>query len=222
MSTSLPSRRRFVAGLTGGFGGPALADLMAREGDLPATHHAPRARRVVQLFMAGAASHVDLFDHKPQLEKEQGQQWDPGEEVELFQSSPGASQQAYWEFQRYGQSGKHLSEVVAPLGDCVDDMAFVHNLVGKTGVHSQATYLQATGFDTPGFPGMGAWVSYALGAINENLPTFVVLPDHRGFASNGPKNWGAGFLPASSQGTAIFPQRANPIEDLQPNAWWFR
>ena len=80
--------------------------------------------------------------------------------------------------------------MVAPLGECVDDMTFIHNLVGKTGVHSQATYLQATGFQRPGFPGMGSWVSYALGSINENLPTFVVLPDHRGFASNGPKNWG--------------------------------
>ena len=111
-----------------------------------------------------------------------------------------------------------LSAPVAPLGECVDDIAFVHNMVGKTGVHSQATYLQATGFQRPGFPGMGSWVGYALGSINENLPTFVVLPDHRGFASNGPKNWGAAFLPASSQGTTIFPQRANPIEDLMPKA----
>ena len=111
-----------------------------------------------------------------------------------------------------------ISEVVEPLGKCIDDIAFVHNMVGKTGVHSQATYLQATGFQRPGFPGMGSWVSYALGAINENLPTFVVLPDHRGFASNGPKNWGSAFLPASSQGTAIFPQRENPIEDLLPKS----
>ena len=65
---------------------------------------------------------------------------------------------------------------------------------------------------------MGSWISYALGSIREELPTFVVLPDHRGFASNGPKNWGSGFLPASAQGTAIFPQRENPIEDLYPNA----
>jgi hypothetical protein len=108
--------------------------------------------------------------------------------------------------------------VVQPLGSMVDDIAFVHNMVGKTGVHSQATYLQATGFDRPGFPGMGSWISYALGSINDNLPTFVVLPDHRGFASNGPKNWGAGFLPASSQGTMIFPQRSVPIEDLVPRA----
>ncbi len=73
-----------------------------------------------------------------------------------------------------------LSEVVAPLGEVVDDIAFVHNMVGKTGVHSQGTLLQSTGFNRPGFPGMGCWVSYGLGSMNENLPTFVVLPDHRG------------------------------------------
>ena len=71
----------------------------------------------------------------------------------------------------------------------VDDIAWIHNVTGKTGVHSQGTLLQATGFNLPGFPGMGCWVSYALGSISDNLPTFVVLPDHRGFASNGPKNW---------------------------------
>ena len=93
--------------------------------------------------------------------------------------------QSPFAFTRHGQSGKHLSEAVAPLSEVVDDLAFVHNLVGKTGVHSQATYLQATGFQRPGFPGMGSWVSCALGSENENLPTFVVLPDHRGYASNG-------------------------------------
>ena len=123
-------------------------------------------------------------------------------------------------FRPYGESGKMISDVVAPLGDVVDDLAFVHNMSGKTGVHSQGTYLQATGFDRPGFPGMGSWISYGLGSMNQDLPTFVVLPDHRGFASNGPKNWGSAFLPASSQGTAIFPQRANPIEDLTAEASW--
>ena len=151
--------------------------------------------------MAGAASHIDLWDHKPLLEKLHGEQSDFGEPVETFQDGLGPWMKSPFRFSPHGQSGKMLSEVVAPLGDCVDDIAFVHNMVGKTGVHSQATYLQATGFQRPGFPGMGSWVSYGLGAINENLPTFVVLPDHRGFASNGPKNWGAAFLPASAPPT---------------------
>ena len=109
-----------------------------------------------------------------------------------------------------------LGETVSPLGEVVDEMAFVHNMTGKTGVHSQATYLQATGFDRPGFPGMGAWVSYGLGSSNDNLPTFVVLPDHRGFASNGPKNWASAFLPAAHQGTIIRPGTAEPITHLHP------
>lgn len=226
-------RRSFLQHSAQGFGSLALAGLLQDEGLLAAEeasrvgnaagavqvlHSPPRAKQVIQLFMAGAASHLDLFDHKPYLEKHHGEQSDFGEPVELFQNGLGPWMKSPFRFAPYGQTGKMLSEVVAPLGACVDDMSFIHNMVGKTGVHSQATYLQATGFDRPGFPGMGAWVSYGLGSLNNNLPTFVVLPDHRGFASNGPKNWGSAFLPASNQGTAIFPQRNDPIENLHPQA----
>jgi hypothetical protein len=220
----LPTRREFLW-RSGGLGGIALASLLGGEGLLSAElvrrpdgglHHAPKAKRVVQLFMAGAASHVDTFDYKPALGKYHGKPWDPGEKVELFQDGHGATFASPWPFRPYGQCSKYLSEVVSALGPCVDDIAFVHNLVGKTGVHSQATYLQATGFQTPGFPGMGCWVSYALGSLNEDLPTFVVLPDHRGYASNGTKNWDAAFLPARHQGTVLRPGAAEPITDLFP------
>ena len=214
------SRRMFLQQSGSSFGALALAMMLQEEarastaGAIKVLHHPPKAKRVVQLFMGGAASHVDLWDYKPQLERHHGEKSDFGEPVETFQNGLGPWMKSPFQFSPYGQSGKMLSEVVAPLGECVDDMAFVHNMEGKTGVHSQATYLQATGFQRPGFPGMGSWISYGLGAINEDLPTFVVLPDHRGYASNGPKNWGSAFLPASSQGTAIFPQRKNPIADL--------
>jgi hypothetical protein len=221
-----PSRRDFLWQSGGGLGGIALAALLGEEGLLAADppkprpdgglHHKPKARRVVQLFMAGAASHLDLFDHKPELLKRHGQPWDPGEKVELFQSNPGSTFASPWKWQQHGRCGKHLSEIVAPLGAVVDEIAFVHNMVGKTGVHSQATYLQATGFQSPGFPGMGCWVSYGLGSLNENLPTFVVLPDHRGLASNGTKNWDAAFLPGQHQGTVIYPGQDPPIADLFP------
>ena len=218
------NRRHFLSQAGSGFGALALASMLHRHSAaadsaaMQTLHHPPRIKRVVQLFMAGAASHIDLWDYKPLLEKHHGEASDFGEHVEAFQNGLGPWIKSPFKFTPYGESGKMLSEVVAPLGECVDDIAFVHNMVGKTGVHSQATYLQATGFQRPGFPGMGAWVSYALGSINDNLPTFVVLPDHRGFASNGPKNWSSAFLPASSQGTAVFPQRDNPIEDLLPHA----
>ncbi len=222
------SRREFLWRSGGGLGGIALAAMLGREDSLGAPlgnagilsgklHHAPKARRVIQLFMAGAASHVDMFDYKPQLIQRHGEKWDVGEKVELFQSEPGSVFASPWPWKQYGQSGKWLNDIVAPLGNVADEMAFVHNMVGKTGVHSQATYLQATGFQLPGFPGMGSWVSYGLGSMNDNLPTFVVLPDHRGYASNGPKNWDSSFLSPQHSGTIIFPGRETPIADLYPH-----
>ncbi|HEX6985812.1 MAG TPA: DUF1501 domain-containing protein [Planctomycetaceae bacterium] len=227
-STRAFSRREMLWHLGGGLGGIALAHLLAGQGllaaetpprssgTLSAFHHPPKARRVVQLFMAGAASHLDLFDHKPELEKRHGEPSDFGEPVEAFQDGLGPWMKPPWPFRPFGGCGKRLGGPVEALGECVDEIAFVHNMVGTTGVHSAATYLQATGFQTPGFPGAGCWVSYALGSENENLPSFVVLPDHRGYASNGPKNWSNAFLPARHQGTAIFPGTANPIADLRP------
>jgi hypothetical protein len=216
------NRRDFLWHSGGGLGGIALLSMLAgesrgeRETAGRAPHHRPRAKRVVQMFMGGAASHIDLFDYKPDLAKHHGKPSNFGEHVEAFQDGLGPWLRPLWDFKPYGRCGKLLSEVVAALGTCVDDIAFIHNIVGKTGVHSQATYLQATGFQSPGFPGMGCWVSYALGSVNENLPTFVVLPDHRGFASNGPKNWDSAFLPAQHQGTMIYPGRPRPIADLFP------
>jgi hypothetical protein len=210
-------RRSFFGSLAGSFASLALTDLFAKDGLLNGKlHHPPRAKRVVQLFMAGAASHIDTFDFKPLLEKQDGQPWDPGESVELFQSTPGACFASPWSFRPYGESGKMLSDIVAPLGDVVDQLAFVHNMEGKTGVHSQGTLLQTTGFNFPGFPSAGSWISYALGSAADNLPSFVVLPDHRGLASNGAKNWSTAFLPAEHQGTVIRPAGDEPIADLYP------
>jgi hypothetical protein len=209
----------------GGLGGIALASLLGRERLLAGSsegahagvlHYPAKATRVVQLFMAGAASHIDLFDYKPELIKRHGQPSDFGEPVEAFQNGLGPWLRPVWDFAPYGGCGKMLSEVVAELGPCVDDIAFVHNMVGKSGVHSSATLLQTTGFVTPGFPAAGCWVSYALGSLNENLPTFVVLPDHRGFASNGQKNWDSAFLPSRFQGTAFYPGTPDPVADLRP------
>lgn len=238
ISSAMLDRRSFLWQSGGGLGGIALAAMLGRDRLLadeplpgPASapmgkalpgafggvlHHPPKAKRVVQLYMSGAASQCDLFDYKPMLEKLHGQKFDPGEKVELFQSAPDKVMQAPFKWQPYGKCGKYLSEPVAPLGGCVDEMAFVHSMVSKSNVHGPATFMQATGFVLPGFPGVGAWVSYALGSLNDNLPTFVVLPDPRGFAPNGPKNWSSGFLPAEQQGTLIRPSAKNPIEDLFP------
>lgn len=218
------NRREFLWNSGGGLGGIALAALLGSEKAVAAgpgegvLHRPAKARRVVQLFMAGAASHVDLFDYKPELIRRHGQPSDFGEKVETFQNGLGPWLKPVWDFRPYGQSGKFLSDAVAALGPMADEMAFIHNMSGKTGVHSQGTLLQTTGFNRPGFPSMGSWISYGLGSMNENLPAFVVLPDHRGLASNGTKNWDSAFLPAAHQGTTIFPGRPTPIADLFPRA----
>lgn len=225
------SRRDWLKNSGAGLGGIALAMMAAEEEARSATkspaysatpgilkgvlHHPPKATRVIELFMAGAASHVDLFDYKPELVRRHGQEADFGEKVETFQNGLGPWLQPVWKFKQYGNSGKHLSEVVADFGPVVDEMAFVHNMVGKTGVHSQATLLQTTGFNLPGFPSAGSWISYALGSMNDNLPTFVVMPDHRGLASNGTKNWDAAFLPGQYSGTVVYPGQPTPIANLK-------
>jgi hypothetical protein len=230
MELNMPSRRSFLLDSGGGLGSIALASLLANDGELCADgsfgssiadaqglHHSAKAKRVVHFFMSGAASHLDLFDYKPELVKLDGKPSDFGEPVEAFQNGLGPWMKPVWDFKPYGESGKLLSEAVAPLGEVVDDIAFVHNMVSKSGVHSAATLQQATGFLVPGFPGAGSWVSYGLGSINENLPAFVVLPDHRGFGSNGVKNWDAAFLPSQHAGTIIYPGRPDPIADLFPH-----
>jgi len=212
------SRREWLWHAGGGLGGIALATLLGRDGWLTAApHHKPKAQRVVQLFMAGGASHVDLFDYKPELIKRHGQPSDFGEPVETFQDGLGPWLRPVWDFRPYGQCGKMLAEPVRALGQVVDDIAFVHNMVGKTGVHSQGTLLQTTGFNVPGFPSVGSWVSYGLGSLSDNLPAFVVLPDHRGLASNGTKNWDAAFLPAQHSGTLMNLEADEPIRDLFPH-----
>lgn len=221
----IASRREFLWNLGGGLGGIALASMLGQEGLLATglasprpmpLHHAAKAKRVVQLYMSGAASQCDLWDYKPALAKCHGEKFDPGEAVELFQSAPDNVMMSPFAWRRHGQCGKWLSEPVAPLGACIDDIAFIHSMVSKSNVHGPATFMQATGFVLPGFPSMGSWISYGLGSLNDDLPTFVVLPDPRGFAPNGHMNWSSGFLPAEHQATMVQPSAKTPIADLFP------
>ncbi len=219
-------RREFLWRFGGGLGGVALAHLLGQNGLLGAAtttpgvdlngglHHRAKAKRVIQFFMSGAASQCDTFDYKPRLIKDHGKAWDPGEKVELFQSSPGNTMMSPWKWKQYGDCGKWISDLVPEIGSCADEIAFVHSMVSKSNVHGPATFMQNTGFILPGFPSMGAWASYGLGSMAHDLPTFVVLPDPRGFAPNGPANWGSAFLPAMHQGTMIRVGKPNPIYDL--------
>jgi hypothetical protein len=207
------SRRDFLGRLGGGFGSVALAQLLGAErlrgqagrAAPPLPHHPPRAKRVIQLFMNGGASQMDLFDHKPALFRRAGEPFRPatGARVEAPTSEPGKVLRPPFEFRQHGQSGRWVSSVLPHLSRCVDDLAFFMAMQSRTNVHGPGSYLMNTGFLLPGFPCLGAWASYALGSETDNLPAFVVLPDAKGLPYNQRGNFSAGFLPVSHQGTVI-------------------
>ncbi len=212
----------------GGLGGLALAQMLGR-GELLADaprpmpefngglHHKAKVRRVIQLFMNGGASQMDTFDYKPELQKRHGEKVDFGLEAAAT-SVPGSLMKSPFEWKQHGECGRWVSSVFPHVATCVDDIAFLMAMGSKTNVHGPGSYMQNTGFTLPGFPCMGAWISYALGNLTDNLPTFVVLPDSRGLPYNAAGNFSAGFLPITHQGTIIKPTAPTPISDLFPPA----
>lgn len=179
--------------------------------------HPAKAKAVIQIFCPGGLSHIDSWDHKPELTKRNGQPFDTEGKLQFFASKPGVCQGSYWPFQQHGQCGRWMSGLFPQLATCVDDMAFIHSMQSKSALHGPAMFMANSGFILPGFPSMGAWVTYGLGSESENLPAFVVLPDPRGLPPGGVINWGAGFLPAVHQGTMLNTDPASdPIADLFP------
>jgi hypothetical protein len=231
-SKSITSRREFLWRFGGGLGGIALAHLLGEQHLLGAAnsisgsavpgvltgklHHPPKAKRVIQLFMNGGASQMDLFDYKPALFKRHGEKFDPGTgaRVEAATSEPGKVLKPMFDFKQHGQCGRWVSSLLPHTAKCVDDLAFFMAMTSKTNVHGPGSYLMNTGFLLPGFPSFGAWASYALGNETDNLPAFVVLPDTRGLPYNQKGNFSSGFLPVTHQGTIINPGAAAPIADL--------
>ena len=209
------TRREFLGRLGGGVGTLALAQLCMAEGwTLGGMHHPAKARRIIQLFMNGGASPMDTFDYKPELARLNGQMLGPKEKPEGFTGEVGAVMKSPFAFKQHGQSGRWVSSVFPHQAKWVDELAFLMAMTTKTNVHGPGSYMMNTGFLLPGFPCMGAWISYALGRLSDDLPTFVVLPDQRGLPYNQRANFSAGFLPAKHQGTVINAGASPPVPDL--------
>lgn len=208
------TRRHFLGHMTTGLTGVALSRLFAAEAAAPrrGSHFAPKAKQVLQIFCPGAASHVDLWDHKPMLEKFDGTPL-PGEQnLVSFQGKNGNLMRSPWPFQPAGQSGKKISSMLPHLARHVDDIAFIHSMSSKTNTHGPGCINMNSCFTREGFPSAGSWVSYALGSLNDNLPTYVAIQDLRGEPPNGKANWSNGFLPAQYQAVAMAAQQ--PLRNL--------
>jgi len=212
------SRRQPLSQIGGGFASVVLSQMVAgEEGANQRVHHQPKAKRVIQLFMTGGASPMDTFDYKPELARLDGQMLGPKEKPEGFTAPAGAIMKSPFAFQQHGESGRWVSSVFPEQAKLVDEMAFLMAMTTKTNVHGPATYMMNSGFLLPGFPCAGSWVSYALGNLVDELPTFIVLPDGKGLPYNQRGCFSSGFLPAVHQGTVINTAAAQPIPDLFAN-----
>ena len=179
-------------------------------------HQDPKAKAVIHLFMNGGPSQMDLFDPKAELTKRHGEPYFEkiAGEVEFIDSA-GALMQSPYKFQRHGESGTWVSEVMPHLAKQVDDIAVVRSMHTTTFAHEHALYKIQSGRMLSAYPSLGSWSTYALGSENQNLPAYVVLDDSKGLPVNGVENWQAGFLPPLYQGTR-FRSEGTPILDLKP------
>ena len=223
------SRRGFLNSMAGGLCGAALATLIdegpaqklfAASAGSPGierqTHFAPKAKSIIQLFMNGGPSQMDLFDPKPMLDKHHGESYFDkiAGEVE-FASEAGAIMRSPFKFAQHGKSGIWMSDAMPHLAEQADELCMIRSMYTVNNTHEPAIRKFHTGQMIPGHPTMGAWISYGLGSENQNLPTYVVLDDPRQLPVGGIENWQAGFLPPQHQGTRLR-SKGVPVVNLLP------
>lgn len=182
-----------------------------------AAHFEAPAKQVLVIYCPGAVSHIDTFDYKPGLMKMHGKK-PPGMPAVTFEGPSGNIAKPFWDFKPRGETGKMVSDLLPNLAELTDDFCFIHSLHTETSAHPQGENFMNTGFTMEGFPSFGAWVTYALGTENQELPAFVAINDPRGLARSGKNNFGSGFLPAAFQGTDF--NAKNPPSNLfRPKAY---
>jgi len=227
------TRRSFFERAVDGLQGAALVSLLGRDlqgatvestedqrtvFDLKprAPHFPPRAKSVIQLFMNGGPSHVDLFDPKPMLDKHHGEPY--FEKIANDVSSPkaaGGLMRSPFKFQQYGQSGMWVSELMPHFAKQVDNITMIRSMNTIHPEHEPALFMAHSGRIMQGRPAIGAWVLYGLGTENQSLPAYVVLDDPLGLPINGVQSWQSGFLPPIYQGTRLR-TNGSPILNLKP------
>lgn len=223
-----PTRRQVLSQLGGGFTGLILASMLSKstrasDTSNPSTydlrpkqpHFPAKARAVIQLFMHGGPSHVDLLDPKPMLERYDGQP--PPPEAADDERITGNLLKSPFRFSKHGQSGIELAETLPHIAGHADKIAVIRSMYTGHRNHEQALWMMHTGLTVAGRPTIGSWVAYGLGTINQNLPAYVALPDPRGLPVDGIRNWSSGWIPPIYQGTP-FRSQGMPVLNLQPSA----
>jgi hypothetical protein len=222
------TRRALLRQTACGFGTLGLTSMVAQQAATAAStgnpltvrapHFAPKAKRVIFLFMHGGPSSIDTFDPKPKLAELDGKPLPFKRPLTFAEGKMGGLMKSPWNFKKYGQSGIEVSDLFPNVASCVDDLCVVRSVVGDSVAHGGASLQLHTGSNTFTRPSMGSWVVYGLGSENQNLPGYITIKPS--LAHGGAKNWASGFLPAAYQGTAIgnagikIEDLAEPIEYL--------
>ncbi|MCX6598466.1 MAG: DUF1501 domain-containing protein [Acidobacteria bacterium] len=222
------TRRALLRQTACGFGTLGLTSMVAQQAAAAAStgnpltvrapHFAPKAKRVIFLFMHGGPSSIDTFDPKPKLAELDGKPLPFKRPLTFAEGKMGGLMKSPWNFKKYGQSGIEVSDLFPNVASCVDDLCVVRSVVGDSVAHGGASLQLHTGSNTFTRPSMGSWVVYGLGSENQNLPGYITIKPS--LAHGGAKNWASGFLPAAYQGTAIgnagikIEELAEPIEYL--------
>ena len=216
LNHSKTDRRQLLGRSISSLGTIALASMLQRESRTEAASNfptmAPRAKSVIYLYMEGGPSQIDTFDFKPTLQKYHGKELPVRAPKTVFNIGKTVMQSPF-RFRRYGQSGAWVSNILPHTAKVVDDLTIVRSMHHGVSNHSSACYMSHTGYSMAGKPSMGSWISYGLGSVNDNLPSFVVLDCGQG-PSGGAPSWGSGFLPSSFQGT-LFTNNETPIEYIR-------
>lgn len=212
MSARALSRREMLRRVSTGFGMFAFAGLS--QAAIRKPHYKPRVRSVIFCYMSGGVSHLDSFDPKPRLKKEAGQPMPVPVDRTMFNDN-GNIFPSPWEFHNYGQSGIPVSDLFPHIGRQADKLCVIRSMTAKFMEHAQGNFYFHAGQPFAGFPSMGAWVNYGLGAETDNLPGFVVLGSGE-IPLGGINVFGNGFLPAVHQGSFVYPERSEPLQDITP------
>lgn len=213
------TRRQFLWQAGGGFAGLALLDLLSRERAFATeaiggtAHFAARAKHVVFLFMNGGPSQVDTFDPKPELDRLHGQTYSGPHAVGSNGRPIGHLSRSVFPFTNHGDSGLPISSLYPHLSRHADDLCVIRSLHTDTAAHASGCLQMNSGSVTIGKPSLGSWLSYGLGTLNENLPSYVVMTDPRGGPIGSASNWSSGYMPANYQGT-LFRSGGSPLLDL--------
>lgn len=210
------NRRQMLSKCSTGFGLLALQGLIGQNQLIAKPHFPPKAKNVIFCYMSGGVSHVDTFDPKPKLQEFAGKPMPVKVERTQFNNNGNVFPSPF-EFKRHGQSGIPVSSIFPRTAKMVDEIAVIRSMTSKVNEHAQGNYAIHTGFPFMGHPSAGAWISYGLGNLNQNLPSFVVLHSGRSVPPHGGVGlYGSGYLPANNQGSILQVDQEEPIKNVKP------